>query len=320
MKIQQQMIQHNLAGAMPLFAYWQRVRPLVFVFFVLLASALAFPALFMALFLWHGFDMERDYNEYRRIVWTMAIMSLLLYIIWVLLVVPSPKIFIMLWESVVYRLWQNAAIALGWLWLVNMMLTPLFVLLLSFFVPSAMREAYNGWKRDSQAMIEHLIQQVDLASDLFCYAGIGLMAVSLAIKALGGLLYDSDEFLEWLDKQWLELEYAHNAQARSEIRDMAASISDAQLMYAHLFCRLARGLNGIGAVDDVDYASTERDGVDSRSPRKEVAVFECYILDDAKNYAMGRKNPNEQVFFMIDREQRSQAIFSLRKKAEQKEK
>jgi hypothetical protein len=446
--MQQQKLQHNPAGGMSFFAFLRRGRSLVFVFFVLLSSVLAFPALFMSLLLWCGFDMERDYDEYRRIVWMAAIIGMLLYIGWVQLVAPFPQMFIALWGKFVDHLWQDAAIELVLLWLVNMMLTPLFVLLLSFFdtppqvllslskqatdeekgerdqeedtvqdefegwekmfgeketssssllpgvsaaaLPETdkliqplgtylagelteyvlngeflvgpdlfalhgvvvgepmfgktttllalaaiamqygkkviyldlkgsrktaaqflalMRqnstgrvglfpiEAYNGWKGDSQAIVERLLQQVDLVSHLFDHAGDGSTAVSLAVKAPGGLPHNSAEFLERLDVEWLELAYAHDVQALSEIRDIAAHIRGVRLIFADFFCGLAGSLDGTWAIDDVDHAYIGMDGV---SQREEAAAFGRYILDDATSYAMSRKDPHEQILLIID--------------------
>src|SRR5262249_57428551 len=60
---------------------------------------------------------------------------------------------------------------------------------------------------------------------------------------------------------------------------------------------IAGGLDGTWAIDDVDACYIGINGVDHK---EEASSFGRYILEDAANYAVSRKDPTEQVFFIID--------------------
>lgn len=443
----------------------RNVRPVLFVSFLFLASFLALPSLFASLVLWRMQREEKD-REYQRWITAIAILGGLLYLCWVLLAIPFPAIFSMIWNDAVAHLWQNAAIDLIRFWLVNLMLAPAFVSLLSYFSPPdgvglgskpkqpgghhqeergqqaetdkgeelnqedevqlelarlekmvaekeasfsqlpvmhtnvtataatlpvtgqilqqlgtyqagelteyvlngeflvvpdflelhgvivgepkfgktttllalvaiAMQygkkvvyldlkgsrktaaqflalvrqysaagrvgvfplEAYSGWRGDAQSLYNRLMQQVDPASHPFYRAGVGSAAVSLAVKAPMGPPRNSYQFLERLDKEWLEAAYAQDGQALREIRDIAPHIGGIQLVFAGFFRGLAGALDGKWAMDDVDHAYIGMDGV---SHREEAAAFGRYILDDAAHYAMSRKDPDEQILLIID--------------------
>lgn len=158
-------------------------------------------------------------------------------------------------------------------------------------------DAYDGWRGDPQALYNRLMEQIDPASHPFYRSGVGSTVVGLAVKAPSGPPKNSYEFLERLDIDWLAAAYATDAQALREIKAVEPHIGGLALVMAGFFRGVAGGLDGSWAIDDVDACYIGMNGVDHK---EEASTFGRYILEDAANYAMSRKDPQENVFLIID--------------------
>jgi hypothetical protein len=158
-------------------------------------------------------------------------------------------------------------------------------------------EAYDGWRGDSQALFNRLMEQIDPGSHPFYRGGVGATAVSLALRAPGGLPKNSQQFLERLNHGWLKAAYRADTQALREIRDIAPYLSGVVLTFAGFFRGIAGGLDGSWAFEDVDACYL---GIDGSANKEEAAALGRYLLEDAAHYATSRKAPDAQALLIVD--------------------
>ena len=159
------------------------------------------------------------------------------------------------------------------------------------------REAYDGWRGDTQTLFNRLMDQIDPSTHPFYRAGVGATALSLALRAPGGSPQNSSEFLERLDTKWLRHAYAGDSQAQREIRDITPHLGGLALIFAGFFRGVAGALDGQWAFEDADAIYI---GIDGTANKEEAAMLGRYLLEDAAHYATSRKDRSDQVTLIID--------------------
>lgn len=158
-------------------------------------------------------------------------------------------------------------------------------------------ESYNGWQGDAAAQLNRMMSIEDYSEPY--YRAVAKTVLSLAISAPIGPPRSSVEFLGRLKLDALQDLYqgVRGVRADALLSLQRDHVEGVLRRYFGFFDSLGGKLDGLWSFDTVDAGYILLEGL---ALKEEARSLGRYVLEDFANYVSARKNPDENVLFIVD--------------------